>query len=375
VSPLAAVLADKRVVICAGAGGVGKTTVAATIALGLAAEGRRVAVVTIDPARRLAEALGLDTLGNEPSRVDTGRLGDSGLEIKGELSAMMLDSKRTFDELIARLAPDESTREQILRNRVYVHLTGAIAGSQEYAAMSKLFEIERGGDYDAVVLDTPPSRNALDFLDAPQRLLGVLSGRALRLLLAPTGYAARSASVVLAGLRRITGARLLEDLGSFFGLFGGMIDDFRERAVQVDDLLRDPRTGFLIVTSPERAALEEAIFFTGELDRAGMHRSGLIVNRVHPVDALERDSAGTAARLTPALGSALAVKVASAHADVQVLARRDAAAIGSLRCKMHGVRPVCVADRERDVHSLEDLVDLHAALFGRAPAIQPAAER
>lgn len=201
-SALAGALADKRVVICAGAGGVGKTTVSATLALGLAAEGRRVVVVTIDPARRLAEALGLGELGNEPSRVETGRLSDPGLEIKGELWAMMLDSKRTFDELIARLAPDESTRDQILRNRVYVHLTGAIAGSQEYAAMAKLFEIERAGDYDVVVLDTPPSRNALDFLDAPQRLLGLLSGRGLGLLLAPTGYAARSAGVVLAALRR-----------------------------------------------------------------------------------------------------------------------------------------------------------------------------
>ena len=363
-SALTAALANKRVVICAGAGGVGKTTVSATLALGLAAEGRRVAVVTIDPARRLAEALGLGELGNEPSRVETGRLSDPGLEFKGELWAMMLDSKRTFDELIARLAPDESTRDQILRNRIYVHLTGAMAGSQEYAAMAKLFEIERAGDYDVVVLDTPPSRNALDFLDAPQRLLGLLSGRGLRLLLAPTGYAAHSAGIVLAALRRITGARLLEDLGSFFGLLGGMIDDFRDRAAKVEDLLRDPRTGLVIVTSPERAALQEAIFFAGELDKAGMHRSGLIVNRFHPVDAPQRDGAETAARLTPALGSALAVKVARAHADVQVLAHGDADALARLRQAVSGARPVLLADRERDVHSLEDLADLRDALFG-----------
>jgi len=167
VSSLATQLAHKHVVICAGAGGVGKTTVSATIALGLAAQGHRVAVVTIDPARRLAEALGLDQLGNQPRLVDPARLRRSGLEVRGELHAMMLDAKRTFDELIARLAPDADTRDQILDNRIYRHLSTAVAGSQEYTAIAKLFELEHKGDYDTIVLDTPPSRSAMDFLDAP----------------------------------------------------------------------------------------------------------------------------------------------------------------------------------------------------------------
>ena len=179
-SPLATRLSGKRVVICAGAGGVGKTTVSAAVALGLAAQGRRVAVVTIDPARRLAEALGLDELGNQPQRVDPARFDGSGLAVDGELFAMMLDVKRTFDELIARLAPNAFTRQEILANPIYRHLSAAVAGSQEYTAIAKLFEIERERDYEVIVLDTPPSRNAIDFLEAPGRLIGFLEGRALK---------------------------------------------------------------------------------------------------------------------------------------------------------------------------------------------------
>jgi anion-transporting ArsA/GET3 family ATPase len=270
-------LQDKRVVICAGSGGVGKTTTSAALAMGLAAEGKRVAVVTIDPARRLANALGLDDLGNEPHLVDPARLAGHGIEVRGELWAMMLDAKRTFDELITRLAPDERSRDDVLSNRIYQQLSGAVAGSQEFTAVAKLYELDRSGRFDVLVLDTPPSRNALDFLDAPERLTGFFEGRALRVFLAPTGLAARvvgrGTSVVFSVLKRLTGVDLLDDLAVFFRALGGLIEGFKERAAGVKALLEDERTTFIVITSPEREPVEEAIFFTGKLRDAGASSS------------------------------------------------------------------------------------------------------
>src|SRR3954470_6870290 len=215
-------LEGKRMVICAGSGGVGKTTTAAAVALGLAERGAKVAVVTIDPARRLANALGLDSLSNEPTRV--------ALEADGELWAMMLDAKRTFDQLIEHLAPDERTRDEVLGNRIYQQLSNAVAGSQEFTAIAKLYELDESGDFDVLVLDTPPSRNALDFLDAPQRLKGFFGGRAVRMFLRPAGLSGkvlgRGTGMVFSLLKRVTGVDLLQDLSVFFRTLGGMIDGF-----------------------------------------------------------------------------------------------------------------------------------------------------
>jgi anion-transporting ArsA/GET3 family ATPase len=363
VSALSRRLAAQRVVICAGAGGVGKTTVSAAVALGLAAEGRRVALVTIDPARRLAEALGLGRLDNDPRPVNRAPIATAGLAVKGELWAMMLDAQRTFDELIARLTPDPWTREEILHNRVYQHLTGAVTGSHEYAAIAKLFELARRPDFDVLVLDTPPSRNALDFLHAPERLGGLLEGRALRVLLAPTGYGARAAGLVVAALRRITGAGLLEDLAAFLGLFGGILDGLRTRSADVKRLLSESSTGFLIVTSPEPAPVQEAIFLARELDRAGLHRCGTIVNRAHP-GAAHAAVLEVVARLEPALGRELAAKVAEAHEEVQRLAERDAVALERLELALSDELPICLADRARDLHDVADLVELQREVFG-----------
>ncbi|MDX6684862.1 MAG: hypothetical protein QOF86_990, partial [Baekduia sp.] len=318
-------LAGKRVVICAGSGGVGKTTTSAAIAMGLAARGERVCVVTIDPARRLADALGIEQLGSEPRRVDDARFAGHGIVLEGELWAMMLDPKRTFDELIERLAPDEKTRDEILANRIYRELSSAVAGSQEFTAVAKLYDLDRSGEFDVIVLDTPPSRNALDFLDAPDRLTGFLEGRALRLFLAPTGIAARvvgrGTSVVFSVLRRVTGVDLMEDLSVFFSALSGVLDGFRERAAGVKELLTDPATTFLIVTSPEREPVDEAIFFHGKLLEARMDFGGLVVNRVHPLDG------GPAQADLPALEKALgdpvlAGKVAKAYAEERALGER-----------------------------------------------------
>src|SRR3954469_19204950 len=198
---VAALVEGKRMVICAGSGGVGKTTTAAAVALGLAEQGLKVAVVTIDPARRLANALGLDELDNEPRRVD--------VEADGELWAMMLDAKRTFDQLIEHLAPDERTRDEVFANRIYQQLSSAVAGSQEFTAIAKLYELDESGDFDVLVLDTPPARNALDFLDAPGRLTRFFQGRAIRMFLRPAGLLGRGTGLVFSVLRRITGVDLL----------------------------------------------------------------------------------------------------------------------------------------------------------------------
>ncbi len=352
-------LRDKRVIVCAGAGGVGKTTTSAALALGLAADGARVAVVTIDPARRLANALGLGTLENDPRRVDRRRLAGHGLDVSGELWAMTLDSKRTFDELIDHLAPDEGTAREVLANRIYQQISTAVAGSQEYTAMAKLYELDRDGRFDAIVLDTPPSRNALDFLDAPERLTAFLEGRALRMLLAPTGLAARvvgrGASVGLRGLRRVTGVELLEDLSTFFGSLGRLLDGFRERAAGVQRLLADPATTFIVVASPEREPVEEAIYFGAKLSEAGLPFGGLVVNRVHAPVTGELDTSG--------LGPELAAKVSEAAAEVAMLAERDAAAVARLRTALGDDHPVLVPHLSGDVHDVDGLVAMYRHLW------------
>jgi anion-transporting ArsA/GET3 family ATPase len=372
-SSIGSSLQDRSVVICAGSGGVGKTTTAAAIAAGLAAGGKRVAVVTIDPARRLADALGLEQLTNQPELVDGERFSAAGLKIEGELWAMTLDSQRTFDELIETLSPDAQTRDQILGNRIYQQLSGAVAGSQEFTAIAKLYELERSGRFDAIVLDTPPSRNALDFLDAPDRLTGFFDGRALKLLLAPTGFAARALGVgtgaILGVLKRITGAELLEDLSVFFQALGGLIDGFRERAEAVRALLADPATTFLVITSPQRDSAEEAIFFAGKLRSAQMDFGSLIINRVHfvgnenePAPAL----ATVAGQLSGEFDEPLAAKLLSSYSEALALAERDAATIERLIEETGEPEPVIVPELAGDVHDVEGLVAIHDRLFATA---------
>ncbi len=370
-SVLAERLQGMHVVICAGSGGVGKTTTSAAIAMGLAAGGARVAVVTIDPARRLADALGLAELHNDPALVDPRRFASAGVEIEGELWAMTLDPKRTFDELIERLAPDEATRDEILTNRIYQQLSGAVAGSQEFTAVAKLYDLHASGQFDVLVLDTPPSRNALDFLDAPDRLTGFFEGRALKVFLAPSGLAARvvgrGTGVVFGVLQRLTGVDLLEDLGVFFRALGGLVDGFRERAEGVKRLLGDPATTFMVITSPEREPVEEAIFFAGKLREAKMQFGGLIVNRVRelgrPGERLP-DPSRVAAQLGPRLGDKLAAKVARTYGEALAMAQRDAAAIEWLIEETGEREPVTVPELDGDVHDVEGLIAIHAHLFG-----------
>jgi anion-transporting ArsA/GET3 family ATPase len=359
-------LEGKRICIVAGSGGVGKTTASAALALGLASAGERVAVVTIDPAKRLAESLGLEQLGNEPRRVEPELLEGHGIAMQGELWAMMLDPKATFDDLMVRLSPDAQTRDDVLGNRIYRELSGAVAGTQEFSAIAKLYDLHHEGGFDVLVLDTPPSRNALDFLDAPDRLTDFFEGRALRVFLAPTGIAGRllgaGTSVVFGVLKRITGVDLLGDIAAFFRSLGGLIDGFKERAAGVKSLLADPTTTFLIVTSPEREPAAEAAFFRGKLREAGMPFGGLIVNRTHVLGDEFGEPEGVRAKLSDALGPSLAAKVAESAADLQRRAARDAGSIEHIKTQLDEPDPIVVPMLEGDVTDVDGLLALYRQL-------------
>jgi len=270
--------ASAGVVICCGSGGVGKTTTAAAIALEGARAGRRACVVTIDPAKRLADALGLDALTNTPGRID----GDW----PGDLHALMLDTKSTFDALIERYATAPEQATAILDNRLYRNISGALSGTQEYMAMEKLYELSQSGDFDLIVVDTPPTRNALDFLDAPRRLTRFLDNRIFRLLMMPTRAYMKAVSFAtqtfLRTISRVVGGEVVADAVAFFQAFEGMEQGFRDRASKVLHLLSSPDTSFVLVTSPRRDAVDEATFFAAKLHESGIDVDGLVVNRLHP---------------------------------------------------------------------------------------------
>jgi anion-transporting ArsA/GET3 family ATPase len=362
---IAELLDGRRVCVCCGSGGVGKTTTSAAIALGLAAEGAKVAVVTIDPARRLANALGLQQLQNEPRRVEPDRL--QGIEMQGELWAMMLDPKRTFDELIDRVAPDPDRATEIKANRVYRELSTAVSGSQEFTAVAKLYELEREREFDVLVLDTPPSRSALDFLDAPGRLTSFLEGRALKAFMRPTGLGmrvvGRGAAPVLAALRRVTGVDLLADLSTFFALLGDMTDDFSRRATEVERMLRSPETAFLLITIAERAPIDEAIWFRRTLEKSGLPFAGVVVNRVHHDMLGDAEPDHLDEALRAAIGSELARTVAQNFDDYHVLARRDMHNIERLQAELTGHPLLLVPHLDEDVHDFEGLARVQRYLF------------
>lgn len=360
-------LAGKRVCVCGGSGGVGKTTVSAAVALGMAAEGAKVAVVTIDPAKRLANALGLRELDNEPRRVAPQVLSSNGTRVPGEVWAMMLDPKRTFDELIDRVASDPSRAREIKANRIYRELSTAVSGSQEFTAIAKLYELDQGQDFDLLVLDTPPSRNALDFLYAPRRLTAFLDGRALKTFVRPTGLGMRTlgrgAAPLLGGLRRVTGVDLLSDLSTFFGLLGDTTESFSRRAVKVQEMLTAPTTAFLLVTSAQREPIKEAIWLRRTLEEIGVPFSGVVVNRVHHdiLAGREPDELGTA--LADELGPQLARAVSLNFHDYHVLARRDERNIARLERDLDGKPLLLVPYLDDDVHDLEGLWRVHRYLF------------
>lgn len=316
-----ATLADRRMVVCCGAGGVGKTTLSAAIGLALARRGSRVAVVTIDPARRLATALGMADLSDTPQRVDHPEVGP------GELWALQLDAKATFDRLIARHAPDEEARDRILANRIYRHLSGAVAGSQEYMAVERLHELVDEGVYDAIVLDTPPAQNALDFLDAPERMSRFIEGRALRLLVRGPKAGRRvlqfGSNTILNVMERLTGGQLLRDVADFLGGFDGMYQGFADRAQAVRTLLSSEESAFVVISAPGNAPLRQAAALAARLREDGLPLVGAVLNRVHDLPA------GGAPGPAPLLDALRETGVA----DPEDLARRLADCVAEARTR------------------------------------------
>ena len=366
---VADLLEGKRICVCAGSGGVGKTTTSAAIAAGMAARGKKVAVLTIDPAKRLADSLGLPELGNTERQVDPALFASADVDTNGgELWAMMLDAKQTFDEVVREHAPDDETRERILSNRIYQQLSSALAGSQEYMAMEKLYEIHAEGRYDLLVLDTPPSRNALDFLEAPNRLLQFIDGRALQMFMKPTGIGmrvfGRGAGMMFSVLRKITGVDLLEDLAEFFQAFSGMVGGFRERATRVNELLSDTQTSFLVVCGPQGEPITEAVYFHNQLEQAEMPFGGVIVNKVHYEGEL--DDAGT--NMRGELGELLsdpelADRVAANFDDFRALSARDRRNIDRLASELGTSAVIEVPYLDHDVHDLAGLLEINRYLF------------
>jgi anion-transporting ArsA/GET3 family ATPase len=359
-------LAGRRIYICVGSGGVGKTTTAAAIAIGLAAAGRRVAVVTIDPARRLADALGLDELSNQPRRVSGEHLAATGVKLHGELWAMVLDPKKTFDDLIERIAPDAATRERVLGNHLYREISSALGASHEFSAVAKLFELDREGGYDAIVLDTPPSRDAIEFLRAPQRLTQLFDARTVRLLVAPAGIGARLAlragAPVFSLLKHLVGVDLLGEIITFFIAVQSLIGDFRQRAAAVDALLGDDATAFVLVSSPERTTSNEAVAFATELRARNLTVAALIVNRVHQPPF--GDGPGVNASLLAAtLDQRLARRVGDCVADAARRAAHDSAVIEQLRHQLTGVEQTIVPQLGAQIDDLATLGCVVRCLF------------
>ncbi|MBW3615615.1 MAG: ArsA family ATPase [Actinobacteria bacterium] len=345
-APLAALAAERAIVACCGSGGVGKTTTAAALAVEGARRGRRSCVVTIDPAKRLADALGLSSLSNVPSRVE----GDW----SGELHALMLDTKSTFDSLVGRYAATEEQARLILSNRVYRNIAGALSGTQEYMAMEKLYELAADGRFDLIVVDTPPTRNALDFLDAPRRLTRFLDNRIFKVLTAPTRAYFKAVNMAtqtfLRSVSRVVGGEVVADAVAFFQAFEGMEQGFRDRAAEVLELLKAPETAFVLVTSPRSDAVREAGFFADKLAESDIAVDALVVNRLHP-------SFGTAP-VVEGLGD-----LSRNLADFRRMAEREEQHFGELALRVAPAPVGRVPFLAADVHDVAGLVEVGRYLF------------
>jgi anion-transporting ArsA/GET3 family ATPase len=359
---LQAALDERRILVVSGSGGVGKTTTAAALALRAAIQGRRVLVCTIDPSRRLATSLGLEKLTDRAREMDIARFDPRD---GGRMWAMTLDTKRTFDTLVERHAPDAAARRRILDNRFYKQISAALAGSHEYMAMEKLLDLSADERFDLVVLDTPPTRHALDFLEAPERMMGFLDASVLRWFLKPyfvagrltLKVATRTGAFFLKLADRVLGLQFLQDLSEFFLAFEGMYAGFKERAAEVHALLRREDSGFVLVASPSSLTLEEALYFHRRLIEREMPFVGFIVNRLHPSAAAS--ARGTAPDIDDDLGDLL-VEV---FKDYSRLAKSEMVNVARLE-KETDTEPVLVPELEGDVHDLDGLHEVGELLLG-----------
>jgi len=361
-SEIAALVEGRRILVCCGSGGVGKTTTAAVLALEGARRGRRAVVVTIDPAKRLADALGMESLSNTAHQIE----GDW----SGELWALMLDTKSTFDALVAKYSASPEQAEGILANRFYRNIAGALSGTQEYMAMEKLYELNDEERFDLIVVDTPPTRNALDFIDAPRRLTRMLDNRIFRWLMMPTRAYLRAVSVAtqafLRTISRVVGSEVIQDVVNFFHAFEGMEEGFRGRAQEVLELLGDDRTAFILVTSPRRDAVEEGVFFAEKLTEAHLDVEALIVNRIHPrfgegMPETDRQRATT-------LGDTDLARLYANRADFRQIADGEERHMETLTKRVAPAPVVRVPFLDSDVHDVEGLGEVARYLLGTETA-------
>ncbi len=381
------IASDRHIVVCCGTGGVGKTTVAAVFAVEGARRGRNAVVVTIDPAKRLANTLGLDALSNAAHAIERRRWDPAGVAAPGgRLSALMLDTKSTFDHLVVAHAEDEEQATRILSNRFYRNVSTALSGTQEYMAMEKLHELHEEGGYDLIVVDTPPTRHALDFLDAPRRLTRLLDNRIFRLLMMPTRAYLRVASAAvqrfLRTVSKVVGTEVIDDVVAFFRAFEGMEEGFRDRATSVLALLADPSSSFVLVSSPRRDAVEEAAFFAERLAESDIPVEGLIVNRVHPpfgdegVEGLRARAETLVAKATDTTpvtgdGAASADRLAGLYenlADFRQIAELERHHVAGVKARAGRAAVAYVPFLVRDVYDFDALAEVGRYLFTAAPA-------
>lgn len=360
---------EQRILLCCGSGGVGKTTTAASLALLAASRGRSVLVLTIDPAKRLAQAMGLDQLSHEPQAIDI--TGLPGLAGAGSLHGMMLDTKRTFDQLVEKYATSEEVRQAIFGNHYYQHLSASLAGSREFMAMERVYEIALLDQYDLVVVDTPPSQHAMDFIDAPKRMFDLFEGRFIALLLKPyRAIGKRGFSLLRRGseqslnfLEKLTGSQFIVELSQFFLAFADMFEGFKERSERVRELLMQSDCSFLLVCAPEPASLEQAERFFQRLRGEDLPIGGMIINRVHQASGPEQPAADSW-RAVEALAAtidehgsqpSLAQRLQLTYAEQQDLAHEDREAIADTEVARQGIAIRRVPHFEHDLHSLEDI--------------------
>jgi anion-transporting ArsA/GET3 family ATPase len=362
VSALSRIALEGQTVICAGPGGVGKTTCAAAIALEGARLGRRACVVTIDPAKRLADALGLEALTNEPHKVDL----RGTLPHGGELWALMLDTKTTFDDVVRRNAGSDEQAKAILDNRLYRNISGALGGTQEYMAMEKLYELHSEGRFDVVVVDTPPTRHALEFLDAPDRLLRFLNNRIFRLLMLPTRAGLRAigmaSQLMLRTISKVVGGAVVADAMAFFTAFEGMEQGFRDRAARVQQLLADPQTAFVVIAAPRREAVQEAIYFADRLRQSSGRVEALVVNRMFPYFGPVPEGLDAALLTSPGIDAML-----TNLRDLDNVATREEQHVAALADRLPGAPVIRVPFLSDDVHDLDGLGAVGRWLFSAAP--------
>ena len=376
------VLLERRIVVCVGSGGVGKTTTAAALALAAARRGKKTLVLTIDPAKRLANSLGLSALGHQVQEVDRKLVRGGAPSDQGELHAMMLDQKAAFDEVVQRHAKDPAAVQRILANPIYSQISATLAGAQEYAAMAKLHDFDREGKYDTIVVDTPPTAHALDFLDAPRKLSEAIDSPAVEWFRKLQGgggggwsFVGKTGAFVLKRLAKFVGSQFIDDMGVFFTEFNDILGGFRMRAEETFALLRQPRVGFLLVASPEPMAMREALFFHERLVAASMPFVGFVVNKIHPALPISADVPAIATALGAHAGVAAlglsgttrtmaAQALFAAHGELETLAEADRAALGRLR-EAGGDHKLLVQVPllREDVHDVDRLVGLERYLF------------